>query len=165
MVICLQYRRPTFDPWVRKIPWRREWQPIPVFLPGKSHGQRSLSGYSPWACKESDMAEPSMCTHTHTCACTHTHAHPRSWFQHAGFPGQVSDSCLLHWSRALDTGLPGSPQSGLFMPSCLGVTLPLGHEFSPLLVQGWGGTVAFGEWEWGQGTLSHLQMCVLILGS
>ena len=39
-----------FDPWGRKIPWRREWQPTPVFLPGKSHGQRSLEGYSPWDC-------------------------------------------------------------------------------------------------------------------
>ena len=37
-----------FDPWVRKIPWRREWQPTPVFLPGEFHGQRSLMGYSPW---------------------------------------------------------------------------------------------------------------------
>ena len=36
-----------FDPWVRKIPWRRKWQPTPVFLPGESHGQRSLVGYSP----------------------------------------------------------------------------------------------------------------------
>ena len=36
-----------FDPWVRKIPWRRAWQPTPVFLPGESHGQRSLVGYSP----------------------------------------------------------------------------------------------------------------------
>ena len=36
-----------FNPWVRKIPWRRKWQPTPVFLPGKSHGQRSLVGYSP----------------------------------------------------------------------------------------------------------------------
>ena len=35
--ICLQCRRPRFDPWVRKSPWRREWQPIPVFLPGESH--------------------------------------------------------------------------------------------------------------------------------
>ena len=40
--------RHEFDPWVRKIPWRRKWQPTPVFLPGKSHGQRSLGGYSPW---------------------------------------------------------------------------------------------------------------------
>ena len=37
------------------IPWKRTWQPTPVFLPGKSHGQRSLLGYSPWGCKESDM--------------------------------------------------------------------------------------------------------------
>ena len=35
------------DPWVGKIPWRRKWQPTPVILPGKSHGQRSLAGYSP----------------------------------------------------------------------------------------------------------------------
>ena len=44
-------------PQVRKIPWRRQWQPTPVFLPGKFHGQRSLGGYSPWDCKESDMTE------------------------------------------------------------------------------------------------------------
>ena len=46
-----------FDPWVGKIPWRRKWQPIPVFLPGKFHGQRSLVGYSPQDSKELDMAE------------------------------------------------------------------------------------------------------------
>ena len=40
-----------FDPWVRKISWRRKWQPTPVFLPGKSHGQRSLADYSPWVTK------------------------------------------------------------------------------------------------------------------
>ena len=44
-------------PWVRKIPWRREWQPTPVLLPGESHGQRSLEDYSPWDHKESDMTE------------------------------------------------------------------------------------------------------------
>ena len=41
-----QCRRHRFDPWVRKIPWRRAWQPTPVFLPGESHGQRSPVGYS-----------------------------------------------------------------------------------------------------------------------
>ena len=46
-----------FDPWVGKIPWRREWLPTPVFLPGESHGQRSLVDYSPWNCTESDMTE------------------------------------------------------------------------------------------------------------
>ena len=40
-----------FNPWVRKIPWRRKWQPTPVFLLGKSYGQRSLVGYSPWGRK------------------------------------------------------------------------------------------------------------------
>ena len=39
--------RHGFNPWVRKIPWRRKWQHTPLFLPGKSHGQRSLEGYSP----------------------------------------------------------------------------------------------------------------------
>ena len=49
-----QGRRCRFDPWVGKNPWRRKWQPTPVFLPGESHGQRSLAGYSPWGRKESD---------------------------------------------------------------------------------------------------------------
>ena len=46
-----------FDPWVRKIPWRRKWQPTAVFLPGESHGQRSLVGYSPCGHKELDTTE------------------------------------------------------------------------------------------------------------
>ncbi|XDA81174.1 hypothetical protein R6Z07F_011148 [Ovis aries] len=48
---------PWFNPWVGKIPWRRKWQPTPVLLPGKSHGRRSLAGYSPWGCKESGRTE------------------------------------------------------------------------------------------------------------
>ena len=52
---CLPCRRPRFNPWVGKIPWRSEWQPTPVFLPGESHGQRSLAGYSPWGRKKLDM--------------------------------------------------------------------------------------------------------------
>ena len=55
--ICLQHRSYRFDPWVGKIPWRREWQPTPVFLPEESHGQKNLVGYSPWGHKESDMTE------------------------------------------------------------------------------------------------------------
>ena len=50
-----------FDPCVRKIPWRRKWQPTPVFLPEESHGQRSLVGYSPWGHKEQTQLS------THTC--------------------------------------------------------------------------------------------------
>ena len=57
-----------FDPWVGKIPWSRKWQPIPVFLSGKSHGQRSMTGYSPWGYKELDTTER-LGTHTER----HTH--------------------------------------------------------------------------------------------
>ena len=55
-----------FDPLVGKIPWRREWLPIPVFLPGESHGQRGLVGYSPWGRKESDTTERLHFTSLHT---------------------------------------------------------------------------------------------------
>ena len=56
-------KRPRFHPWIRKIPWRRAWQPTPVFLPRESRGQRSLAGYSH---KELDTID---------CAYTHTHTH------------------------------------------------------------------------------------------
>ena len=52
--LCRRPKRHGFNPWVRKIsqalgpPWRKAWQPTPAFLPGESHGQGSLAGYSPW---------------------------------------------------------------------------------------------------------------------
>ena len=60
---CRRHKRCRFNPWVRKKPWRREWQPAPVFLPGEFHGQRSLAGYSPQGHKELDTTE--WLTHTH----------------------------------------------------------------------------------------------------
>ena len=54
---CRRCRRHRFSCWVNEIPWRRKRQSISVFLPGKSHGWRSLVGYSPWGCKELDMTE------------------------------------------------------------------------------------------------------------
>ena len=66
--ICLQCRRPRFDSWVRKIPWRRKWQLAPVFLPGEFHGQRILAGYSP---RGSQRVRHDWAIHTHT----HTHTH------------------------------------------------------------------------------------------
>ena len=53
----LQCRRPGFDPWVGKIPWRRKWQPTPVLLPREFHVQRRLVDCSPWGCKELGMTE------------------------------------------------------------------------------------------------------------
>ena len=55
-----------FNPWVRKIPWRRKWQPTPVFLPRESHGQRRLEGCSPCGLEESDTTEDSACMHADT---------------------------------------------------------------------------------------------------
>ena len=64
--ICLQCRRLRFSPWVGKIHWRRKWQPTPVLLPGDSHGQRNLVGYSPRVAKSrthlSNSAQNSMIT-------------------------------------------------------------------------------------------------------
>ena len=54
---CRRHKRCGFNPCVGKIPWKRAWQPTPVFLPGESHGQRSLAGYSPWGHKELGTAE------------------------------------------------------------------------------------------------------------
>ena len=52
-----RHKRCGLHPWIRKIPWKRKWQPTPIFLPGKFHEQRSLVGYSPWGCKELGTVE------------------------------------------------------------------------------------------------------------
>ena len=58
LCLCERPKRHRFDhPWVGKIPWRRAWQPTPVFMPGESQGPRSLVGYSSWDCEESDTIE------------------------------------------------------------------------------------------------------------
>ena len=64
---CRRHKRCRFDPWVRKSPWRRAWQPTPVFLPTESHGQRGLTGYSPQGHEESDKTEVTWhaCTQRH----------------------------------------------------------------------------------------------------
>ena len=64
-------KRHRLDPWVRKIPWRRAWQPTPVFLPEESHGQRNLAGYSPWEPKELEQLSDKTCIHAHKLVYTH----------------------------------------------------------------------------------------------
>ena len=85
-------RRCRFNPWVGKIPWSRKWHPIPVFLPGKFHGQRSLAEYSPWGGKELDMAE-----------------HARKELKTSGSVLLPSNYSLMHlscvWSRAEMVGI------------------------------------------------------------
>ena len=66
-----------FDPWVRKIPWRRAWQPTPVFLSGETHGQRNLVGYiQSMGCQR--VGHNEVTEHTHT----HTHTHTRTLSRH-----------------------------------------------------------------------------------
>ena len=63
---CRRCKRRRFDPWGQKIPRRRAWQPIPVFFPGESLGQRSLAGYGPQCCRELDTNKRLNNIHTHT---------------------------------------------------------------------------------------------------
>ena len=89
---CRRCRTWSFDPWIRKIPWRRKWQPTPVFFHGKPHGQRSLEGYSPWDHKELERAERlSIAQHTETPKLTH------SAVKHRGFSlrSRTRQRCLL----------------------------------------------------------------------
>ena len=83
-----------FNPWVGKIPWRRKWQPAPVFLPGKSYGQRSLVGYSSWGLRESDMTEH---THTHTEDCHYRDCGRKLFRSQKGSAGLQSGRAGLPW--------------------------------------------------------------------
>ena len=93
-------------PWVRKIPWRREWQPTSVFLPGESHGQRSLAGYSPWGCKESNTVEQLSNENEPLGAADHL------------LRVHFSDNCLSQPIANLSLWTASSPQTKFFHP-CL----------------------------------------------
>ena len=73
-----------FNPWVGKISWRRKWQPIPVVLPGKSHGQRSLVGYRPWGHRELDTTEGLCFTSLLHFASPGTKAPPKQCWRYTG---------------------------------------------------------------------------------
>ena len=74
-------KRQGINPWMGKIPWRRAWQPTPVFLPGESHRQRSPVGYSAYGPIESNKTER-LNTHTYTYIHTHTHTYTRLQSEH-----------------------------------------------------------------------------------
>ena len=84
---CGRCKRHEFDPWVEKIPWRREWQPTPVFLPGRPHRQRSLVGSSPWGHKESDTTE---------CVCVNEYIHTHNYLGKSKTQ-PLNKSQLLGW--------------------------------------------------------------------
>ena len=92
---CRRCRRCGFDPWIRKIPWRRKWQPTPAFLLGESHGQRNLAGSSPWGC-ESDTTE--WLTHTANDASTERLRRTISFVCDCG-SGSQTGPCGGGWSQ------------------------------------------------------------------
>ena len=100
-----------FDPRAGKIPWRRKWQPIPIFLPGKSHGQRSLVGYSPWGWKESNTAEWITLHHLRASVQLGRSVMSDSlWpqgLQHTGLPGYHSSQNLLKLT-SIESVVPSS---------------------------------------------------------
>ena len=97
--------RPGFDSWVGKIPWRRKWQSTPALLPGKSHGRRSLTGYSPGGCKESDTTE-------------------QINFHFQSFP--ASGPCPMSWLFASGGQSVGASASALVLPMSIQSWFPLG---------------------------------------
>ena len=84
---CRRCKRCKFDPWVGKIPWRRKWPLAPVFLPGESHAQRSLVGYSPRGCTESDATEATKHTFIYLLFIV------KSWQLHRKLPNSIEWAC------------------------------------------------------------------------
>ena len=104
-------------PWVRKIPWRWKWQTTPVFLAGKSHGQRSLVGYSPW--KRKSLSRVWLFCNPMNCSLPGSSAHG------------ISQARILEWvaiSFSRDLPYPGLYPSLLHWQAD---SLPLGHKESP----------------------------------
>ena len=95
---CRRHKRCGFDPWVRKIPWKRKWQPTPVFLPKEFCGQRILVGYSLQGRKESDTTK--WLTHSHRHTRMHTNRHLKIWLR--------PDNLLPRWHTLVAVGR--SPQ-------------------------------------------------------
>ena len=93
-----QCRRPGFNPCVGKVPWRRDWQPTPVFLPGEFHGQRSLVGYSPWGHKELDITERLTYTHPSGCCENSISIKTLSTYYVVVFSCQVVSNSATSWT-------------------------------------------------------------------
>ena len=89
-------------------PWKRAWQPTPVSLPGEFHGQRSLAGYSPWGCKESDMAEQLSLSPFLHASLLGLQSLSSTWFPHKApcFFGLETFACIVLFRKFLPPSLP-----------------------------------------------------------
>ena len=105
-----------FDPWVGKIPWRTAWQHMSVFFPGESHGERSLTGYSPWGCRVGHYWSDVACTHAY-CA----HGLEDSHFKVLPFMSYNWISVKVNFIF----GCPGSPLLHGLFSSCSKQRAPL----------------------------------------
>ena len=103
----LQCRRPRFSPGVRKICWRRKWQPTPVLLPGKPHGERSLEGHSPWGCQ----SRTQLSNQTTTTIMSSGHQFSHSVVSDSLWPHESQHArppCLYPTPRAYSNSCPSS---------------------------------------------------------
>ena len=131
-----QCRRRRFNPWVRKISWRRKWLPTPVFLPGKSHGQRSLAGYSPWGHKRvrhdwatEQQQAVSKCV---WCMSESVTEWPGSHSQvHLFSSGQIHLSPYRQWAPSLHRACLGLGTKHERMSRCLSRTIWWVNEWIP----------------------------------
>ena len=105
-----EIQRCKFNSWGRKITWSRKWQPAPVFLPGQFHGQRSLAGYSPRGCKESDMTE-----HNTSYKTKRVNDKQKEWkqiqvfvFLNKGLGTALIYVCCFRWNRKKSERIPGN---------------------------------------------------------
>ena len=117
---CRRCRRHWFDPWVRKILWRRKWQPTPVFLPGEFHGQRSMAGYSLWGSQ----------TVGHDWACTPLSIHTGMKKPTVASKGTSMWACtfILSWMPSTNCGLFLSSRGSGHIPGLVPQLLWRNHE-------------------------------------
>ena len=126
---CKRYKRRKCNPWVRKILWGRKWQPTPVFLPGESHGQRSLMGYSLWGLRVghnwSDLAHIDW----HACSLS---SRRKSHSPGSSNPQMTfNSSASLHWAPRLLSVSNNSFQNVLWSEKLKDTPPPKGPELLP----------------------------------
>ena len=116
---CRRCKRHGFSPWVRKILWRRKWQPTPVFLPGESHGQRSLVGYSPWGSQRVSHVHAWLSMHAHTNIISKVKKKQNRYANVIAAAAATSLQSCPTLCDPIDGGPPGSPIPGILQARTL----------------------------------------------
>ena len=125
---CRRCRKHGINPWVRKIPWRRKWQPTPVFFPGKSHGQRSLVGCSPHGVVKSQtqLSEHTFTRKAHYSVFSSFLIHcPKLVRNHFGLPESISQKIMAPHTSTLAWKIPWTEEPGMLQSTG---SLRVGHD-------------------------------------